>query len=202
MVQGKRLALLAGVALVGFAAWRVRQDQAAADQADQADQVDGGDVSGWSYAMTGAAASALGMWRAPAQYVGAIRQAEAANGLPPGLLERLLYQESHYRDDIISGAKRSKPGALGIAQFMPPTAVEWCGSEAAALDPFQAIPAAGRYLAWIRKRVSTWSEALAAYNWGIGNVQRLGLTLAPAETRAYYSQILADVNSAGATAYA
>lgn len=131
--------------------------------------------------------------KVPEQYRGAIAQAEAANGIPSGLLARLLWQESRYRADIISGATRSPVGAVGIAQFMPATAAEWGVNP---LDPFQSIDGAGRYLAWLYRRLGGWAEALAAYNWGIGNVQRKGLAAAPAETRTYYASILQDVGLA------
>lgn len=112
-------------------------------------------------------------------------------GIPPDLLYRLLNEESRFRDDIITGATRSPVGALGIAQFMPATAREWLGSEAAALDPTKAIPGAARYLAWlIRQFKGNTKAAVAAYNWGIGNVQKKGLDNAPAETRKYVSAIL------------
>lgn len=129
----------------------------------------------------------------PTQYRAAIAQAEAANSIPAGLLARLLWQESRYRADIIDGRTRSAVGAVGIAQFMPATAAEWGVNP---LDPLQSIDGAGRYLAWLRRRVNTWAEALAAYNWGIGNVQRKGLAAAPLETRSYYTQILSDVGLA------
>jgi len=90
-------------------------------------------------------------------------------------------------------------GALGIAQFMPATAAD-LGIDP--LDPFQAIDGAGRYLASLYRMFGNWTQALAAYNWGAGNVQRKGLTNAPAETVAYYSSILADVNAASGTNYA
>ena len=137
--------------------------------------------------------NALQLWRAPAKYAGMIQRAEQENGLPPTMLERLLYQESRYREDIISGAVRSPVGAMGIAQFMPATATE---ARIDPLKPEQAIPAAARYLRRLYDRFGTWSQALAAYNWGQGNVSRKGLQNAPRETRLYFSQILADVNTA------
>lgn len=141
----------------------------------------------------------LGMWKAPAKYLQAIRAAEQANGLPFAMLERLLWQESRYREDIITGKVRSPAGALGIAQFMPATAREM-GIDP--LNPAQAIDGAGRYLARLYRMFGNWSEALAAYNWGMGNVQRKGLGLAPRETRNYYTQILADVNTATGSTWA
>lgn len=132
-------------------------------------------------------------WKPPitaAPYAEAIARTEAAQGIPAGLLARLLHQESRYRADIISGKTRSPAGALGIAQFMPATAAE-LGIDP--LDPNQAIPAAGAYLKRLRDQTGDWGTALAAYNWGIGNVKRKGLARAPAETRAYVAQISNDV---------
>lgn len=136
-----------------------------------------------------------------APYKTTIENAAAASNVPVSILAWLLWQESRYRPEIIDGRKRSIVGAMGIAQFMGPTAVEWLGSEAAALDPAKAIPGAARYLRWLHNRTGSWSKALAAYNWGIGNVQRKGLERAPAETRNYYSEILELANSGG-SAYA
>lgn len=135
----------------------------------------------------------IGKWRAPEKYAPLIAAAEARHGIPAGLLERLLYQESRYREDIITGRTRSPAGALGIAQFMPATAKE-LGIDP--LDPAQAIPAAGLYLRRMFNMFGDWKLALAAYNWGPGNVQRKGLDAAPLETRLYYSQILSSVEIA------
>lgn len=128
--------------------------------------------------------------KVPSQYRAAIATAETANGIPDGMLARLLWQESRYRPEIIDGRKTSPVGALGIAQFMPATAAEW-GVDP--LDAFSSIAGAGRYLAWLFKQTGAWDRALAAYNWGVGNVNRKGLERAPAETRNYFSQILADI---------
>jgi len=112
-------------------------------------------------------------------------------GLPDGLLERVLYQESRFRPDIISGATRSPVGAMGIAQFMPATAAE-LGIDP--LNPDQAIEGAARYLKKLRGQTGSWSLAVAAYNWGVGNVLRKGIDQAPAKTRNYVAQVGRDVN--------
>lgn len=183
-------------------------DWAQVDSIDQSQSTDSADTSGQDSGTTASdildtimapVKNALGLWHAPAKYADMIAQAEARNGIPSGMLERLLYQESHYREDIISGAKRSPVGALGIAQFMPATAREM-GVDP--LDPAQAIDGAGRYLRRMYSMFGNWTDALAAYNWGPGNVQRKGIARAPAETVAYYSNILDDVNSANGTDYA
>ena len=112
-------------------------------------------------------------------------------GIDPGILYRLLYRESRFREDIISGAVKSPAGALGIAQFMPATAVQWLGSAEAALDPNRAIPGAARYLKYLQTYFGgDMVKAVAAYNWGMGNVQNKGLANAPAETRQYVRAIL------------
>jgi len=134
-----------------------------------------------------------------APYRAIIEQAGATYGVPPLLLAWLLWKESRYLPAVINGTKRSSVGALGIAQFMPATAREQLGSEAAALDPARAIPGAARYLAWLYKNTGSWTLALAAYNWGIGNVQRKGIAAAPAETRDYFTTILAKANAQGST---
>ncbi|HEY0955910.1 MAG TPA: lytic transglycosylase domain-containing protein [Roseateles sp.] len=142
------------------------------------------------------AASIFGLWRAPLAYAEAIAAAEWRWGLPAMLLERLLWQECRYREDIITGRVRSPVGAVGIAQFMPATAAEL------GVDPLntgQAIDGAARYLRQLYGTFGNWTEALAAYNWGQGNVARKGLAAAPRETRNYFTSILADVNSAAGT---
>ncbi|MEH6434244.1 lytic transglycosylase domain-containing protein [Massilia sp. DD77] len=125
-----------------------------------------------------------------APYEELITWAAGLHGVPVLVLAWLLWKESRFLPEVISGAKRSRVGALGIAQFMPATAREELGSEAAALDPQHAVPGAARYLAKLYRSTGTWTEALAAYNWGIGNVQRKGLAAAPAETRDYYTVIM------------
>jgi hypothetical protein len=135
--------------------------------------------------------------KVPAQYVAAIASAEVQFGLPANMLARLLWQECRYRPDIISGSTQSSVGALGIAQFMPDTAAQ-LGIDP--LDPAQAIPGAAHYLRSLYNATGTWAKALAAYNWGIGNVQRKGLSRAPLETQNYYKQILADIGMNAAVA--
>lgn len=121
-------------------------------------------------------------------YVSYIRAVERQLGIPPDLLVRVAYQESRFRSDIITGATVSSAGAKGMFQLMP---VHW-----KAVDPVDwraSALYAGRYLLSHFKRFGTWQHALAAYNWGQGNLAKYGIAKAPLETRNYYSQILADV---------
>lgn len=124
-------------------------------------------------------------------YADAIRSVEVKNSLPPGLLGRVLFQESRFRPEIINGTVKSPAGALGIAQFMPATARD-LGIDP--LDPAQAIPAAGAYLKKLFDLTGSWANAVASYNWGVGNVIRKGIAAAPAETQKYVADVSADVN--------
>lgn len=130
-------------------------------------------------------------------YQDLIAAASASAGVPTSILAWLLWKESRFLPDVVTGARKSSAGAMGIAQFMPATAKEVLGSEAAALDPSKAIPGAARLLASLYKTTGTWAKALAAYNWGIGNVTRKGIENAPRETVDYYTTILAKANISG-----
>lgn len=125
------------------------------------------------------------------RYRPVIESAERTYGIPAGLLARLLYQESRYRTDIINGTTRSPAGAIGIAQFMPATAAE-LGVDP--LNPISSIYGAAQYLRRLYDNFGDWKRALAAYNFGWGNVER-GRTW-PAETVAYVRDISADVGLA------
>jgi len=124
------------------------------------------------FALAALAATVKPGWTWPAAaepYRAAINRASGAHSVPASLLARMLWTESRFRPDIISGKVKSKVGAVGIAQFMPATARE-LGVDP--LDPEQAIDGAARYLRSLRNRFGTWRAALIAYNWGPGNLAR------------------------------
>ena len=118
--------------------------------------------------------------------------AETKYGIPHGLLFRQAYQESRFRDDIITGKVRSSAGAVGIMQIIPRWHPEI--GEVGALDPTKAVPYAAKYLSQLKKQFGSWELALAAYNWGPGNVSKYSADRWPLETRNYVSQITADIN--------
>jgi soluble lytic murein transglycosylase-like protein len=124
------------------------------------------------------------------KYAPLIAEKETKYGIKTGVLHKLIKQESAFRTDVITGAKKSSVGALGIAQFMPATAKEWLGSAQNALNPALAIDGAARYLKWLYMQTGEWTKAVAAYNWGIGNVKNKGLASAPSETKKYVKNIL------------
>ena len=71
---------------------------------------------------------------------------------------------------------KSQVGAVGLWQFMPPTASdmrlkrdEWVDER---MHPEKATEAACKYLRSLYSMFHDWELVLAAYNWGAGNVQR------------------------------
>lgn len=146
-------------------------------------------------------AALTGGWLAkvPEALRGIFAAAAVQYGLPPNLLEAVAYRESRFRPEIISGALRSAAGAVGIMQFM----LRWHPelTEADAVNPAKAIPAAARYLRQLYNRFGDWKLALAAYNWGQGNLQkdladRIVGNEWPAETRTYVAEISSNAGLA------
>ncbi len=121
-------------------------------------------------------------------YLPTIRDAADRAGIPWRLLARVLEQESGYREPVIQCEETSSAGALGIAQIIP----RW-HPEAEPCDPHQAIRYAAGYLSRLHERYGSWAPALAAYNWGPGNVDQKGMANAPRETKDYVNEILSDV---------
>lgn len=139
------------------------------------------------------------MRRKAGQYLPAIEAAERANGIPAGMLVALLYTESGFRPEVIDGRVRSATGAIGIAQVLASTAAAPGYGVPVLVDPTnpaQAIPWAGRYLSAMYDRTGDWSQALAAYNQGLGRVnaaKKAGggnwLAYVPSEGQRYVAKI-------------
>lgn len=110
---------------------------------------------------------------------------EAKYGLPAGLLDRMWKKESNRGDPRYM---KSGAGALGHFQFMPDTA-----KDMGLKDPnnlAESATAAARYMQQLMGRYNgDLQKALAAYNWGMGNVDRKGLGKAPWETQDYVATI-------------
>lgn len=125
--------------------------------------------------------------KAAASYLDTINSASAANGLPDGLLARQLDEESAYLPDIISGKRKSAAGAIGIAQIVP----KW-NPGVDPYDPIASINYAAKKMRGLFNLFGSWKQALAAYNWGEGNLQKFGMARLPTETRNYVDQISGD----------
>lgn len=135
---------------------------------------------------------------AAAPYLATIQAAEGQYAIPQNLLARLLYQESRFREDVIRGDVVSSAGAVGIAQIVP----RWHPT-VDPRDPYASIWYAARYLAGLRAQFGAWELALAAYNWGPGNLStalegpRPWVAMAPRETLEYVAAIASDVPPGG-----
>jgi len=106
-------------------------------------------------------------------------------GRDPRQVKRQLRAESNFDSTAVSTM-----GAAGLAQFVETTWGEWGTSNFNdASNPDFAIEAHCKYMNWLEKRLGNLKLALAAYNFGIGNVERKRPW--PRETREYVKKCLA-----------
>ena len=103
--------------------------------------------------------------------------------LAPELIHSVVSAESAYNPAAVSHA-----GAQGLMQLMPETAQELGVQDS--FDPFQNLLGGSKYLKQLLEKYDgDLDHALAAYNWGQGNVDRHGLENLPTETRDYLAKI-------------
>ena len=103
--------------------------------------------------------------------------------LAPELIRAVVAVESSYNPTAVSRA-----GAQGLMQLMPATAADLGVKDS--FDPLENISGGSRYLSrLLDKYAGDLDRALAAYNWGQGNVDRHGLEKMPAETRNYLTKV-------------
>ncbi|SEK04036.1 Transglycosylase SLT domain-containing protein [Sphingobium sp. AP50] len=103
------------------------------------------------------------------------------NGIPVGLFDAMIIQESRY-DPLALSSRR----AFGLAQLMPGTAA-WLGVDR--FDISDNLRGGARYLRAHLDRFGRYDLALAAYNAGPGRIQN-GSVPAITETRSYVGRIL------------
>lgn len=114
-----------------------------------------------------------------------IEKAADRYGVDPLLVRCVIRAESGFRPQ-----STSPKGAMGLMQLMPGTARDLGVKNA--YDPEQNVFAGTRYLKSLLDRYSgDVPRALAAYNWGMGNVDRRPDRL-PEETRQYVSGIMRE----------
>jgi len=162
-----------------------------------------------------------------------VRKAEAWYSTRPDYVERMTTRGSRYLFHIMDEVeKRNMPAELALLPFVESAFVTHAVSTAKATGMWQFMPATGRdfdlkqnifrddrrdvlastraaldYLGRLYKQFGDWHLALAAYNWGPGNVQkavarnqRLGLPTdyaslkIPDETRYYVPKLQAVKN--------
>lgn len=113
-----------------------------------------------------------------------VRQAAAANGVDPNLVDAIVVNESGFNPEATSGA-----GAQGLMQLMPATAAALGVDNP--YDPVQNIGAGTRYLRQLLDRFGGDVRlAVAAYNAGPGAVDQYGGVPPYAETRRYVERVL------------
>ncbi|MFA9460399.1 lytic transglycosylase domain-containing protein [Thiohalorhabdus sp. Cl-TMA] len=99
-------------------------------------------------------------------YADLIREASDRHDLPEELIRSVIRVESDFQHDAVSSA-----GAQGLMQLMPETAKDLGVTDP--FDPRQNIMGGSRYLKQLLSRYDGDRDmALAAYNWGMGNLER------------------------------
>ena len=139
------------------------------------------------------------------KYRGLIQNVLKEEGVPQDLIY-LAVAESGFQPQVVN----AHSGAGGMWQFMTFTGQEYGltrnGYFDYRFDPEKSSRAYARYIKALYNQFGDWYLAMAAYNWGPGNiqkdVQKTGYAdywelyrrgLMPAQTRAYVPQILAAV---------
>lgn len=127
-------------------------------------------------------------WMAPL-----FNQLETLYRLPEGMLNSIAMTESSGNQFAI-GPQTKNGTAKGMFQFMDDTA-KWLGmKDGDVFDPEKSANGAAKYMRHLLDATGgDIVKATAAYNWGIGNVQRKGLENAPAETQAYVPKVLGGI---------
>ena len=114
-------------------------------------------------------------------------RAEAAKiaqkyGIDPNIFVRQIQQESGFNPEA-----KSPAGALGLAQLMPGTALDMGVMR---IDPMQNLEGGAKYMRMLLDRYNgDYPKALAAYNAGMGNVDKYGGIPPFKETQNYVSAI-------------
>ena len=118
-----------------------------------------------------------------AAYAAEIRTAATQHGVDEAIVRAIIHAESSFNPNA-----RSRVGAQGLMQLMPPTARRFGVSNA--YDPSQNIHGGVQYLAWLLKRYNgDLTLAAAGYNAGEGAVDKYKGVPPYSETRRYVERV-------------
>lgn len=112
-----------------------------------------------------------------------VREAECRYGLPTGLMDSVVIQESRYNPMIVS-----PKGAGGLSQLMPLTALGLGVTNR--FDPRANVNGGARYLRQLLDKFGSVPLALAAYNAGPGSVMKARGIPQNRETPTYVRNVL------------
>jgi len=120
-----------------------------------------------------------------------IRLFAAKYGYDPNILYSQMMKESGGNPR----AYNTSSGAAGLAQFIPNTAKAFGITDP--YNPAQSLEAQAKYMAQLKEKYGRDDLALAAYNWGPGNVDKIGgdLSKAPSSVQSYVKSVLTGAPS-------
>jgi Transglycosylase SLT domain len=123
------------------------------------------------------------------KWIPVLNAAEVHYSVPENLAARQCFEESRFNPE----ARNAKSGCIGLMQLLSKA------FPGAGASPLKDIDTGVSYLAHLYMMFSDWQLALAAYNWGPGNLKKalkrsgFGLARLPPETQKYVTQIIEDV---------
>ena len=121
--------------------------------------------------------------QSPTSFENIIKSASKHYGVEEGLIKAVIKMESNFNPTAVS-----RTGARGLMQLMPGTAAGLGVRNS--FDPEQNIMAGTRFLRDMLDRYNgNVDSALAAYNWGPGNVDKSRGAFLPRETKEYLVKV-------------
>ncbi|KGC02869.1 transglycosylase SLT domain protein [Burkholderia multivorans] len=197
--------------LIGLVAGAIRKaarffgiDTSSTSNADVGNFDLGSGANDWSTGGISPTEKALGYTRhaltMPGDPAGYLANIEKQRGLPPGTLSGMWKVESNSGKNLVGPLLKNGDQAIGDLQFTSGTWNDW-GNGGDRFSFKDQAGAAGRYMQSLMKKYGgDIRKALAAYNWGPGNLDKdiakngaQWESNLPAETRKYIAQIAGEV---------